>query len=179
MDSFIITLRDFIHLSAPFQHFLVNHTRPVDCVARYDPVGDVTETLNFGAGYYARGAGTGVEASAGYVWIAANSGELLKVHEEDLTLEEGYEAARIAALNCLSEICSLVGSVNRIVRIVQVRGFVSSAEGFFDQPKVINGASELLLSIFGDEGKHTRCALGTSVLPANIPVEVEMVVEVE
>jgi enamine deaminase RidA (YjgF/YER057c/UK114 family) len=98
---------------------------------------------------------------------------------KDLTLEEGYEAARIAALNCLSEICSLVGSVNRIVRIVQVRGFVSSAEGFFDQPKVINGASELLLSIFGDEGKHTRCALGTSVLPANIPVEVEMVVEVE
>jgi enamine deaminase RidA (YjgF/YER057c/UK114 family) len=98
---------------------------------------------------------------------------------DDLTLEQGYDAARIAALNCLSEICSLVGSLNRIVRVVQVRGFVRSAEGFFDQPKVLNGASELLLAIFGDAGKHARCALGTSVLPANIPVEVEMIVEVD
>jgi enamine deaminase RidA (YjgF/YER057c/UK114 family) len=97
---------------------------------------------------------------------------------EELSLEDGYEAARIAALNCLAEIRSLVGSINRIARVVQVRGFVSSAQGFTDQPKVVNGASELLLSIFGDAGKHARCALGTSILPANIPVEIEMVVEV-
>ncbi len=98
---------------------------------------------------------------------------------EALTLKEGYEAARIAALNCLAEICTIIGSLNNIVRIVQVRGFVNSALTFTDQPKVMNGASGLLIDIFGDAGKHARSALGTSVLPMNIPVEIEMVVEVK
>jgi enamine deaminase RidA (YjgF/YER057c/UK114 family) len=97
----------------------------------------------------------------------------------DLSLEEGYQAARIAALNCLAEICSIAGSIDNIVRIVQVRGFIASAPAFFDQPKVLNGASELLLDLFGEAGRHARSALGTSVLPMNIPVEVEMVVEVK
>jgi len=96
----------------------------------------------------------------------------------DLSLEEGYQAARIAALNCLAEICSVIGSLNNIKRVVQVKGYVNSAPDFHDQPKVVNGASELLLEIFGEAGKHARCALGTSNLPMNIPVEVEMVVEV-
>jgi enamine deaminase RidA (YjgF/YER057c/UK114 family) len=96
----------------------------------------------------------------------------------DLTLEEGYEAARVAALNCLAEICSIAGSLNSIVRIVQVRGFIASAPGFYEQPKVLNGASELLIGIFGEAGRHARSAIGTSVLPKNTPVEVEMVVEV-
>ena len=97
---------------------------------------------------------------------------------KDLSLEDGYRAARIAALNCLAEITSAIGSVNKIKRVVHVRGFVNSAPDFHDQPKVVNGASELLIEIFGDNGKHARAALGTSNLPANIPVEVEMVVEV-
>ena len=96
----------------------------------------------------------------------------------DLSLEEGYQAARIAALNCLAAICSVIGSLNNIKRVVQVKGYVNSAPDFYDQPKVVNGASELLLEIFGEVGKHARCALGTSNLPMNIPVEVEMVVEV-
>ena len=96
----------------------------------------------------------------------------------DLTLEQGYESARIAALNCLAEIRSVIGSLNRIRRIVQLRGFVNCTSDFFDQPKVINGASDLLLEIFGENGRHARCALGTSSLPLNTPVEVEMVVEV-
>ena len=97
----------------------------------------------------------------------------------DLTLEQGYESARIAALNCLAEIRTVVGSLNRIERIVQVRGFVNCEDDFFDQPKVINGCSELLLQIFGEKGKHARCALGTSSLPMNTPVEIEMVAEVK
>lgn len=97
---------------------------------------------------------------------------------KDLSMEDGYRAARIAALNCLAEITSVIGSVNKIKRVVHVRGFVNSAPDFHDQPKVVNGASELLIEIFGDNGKHARAALGTSNLPANIPVEVEMVVEV-
>jgi len=97
----------------------------------------------------------------------------------DVSLEDAYQAARIATLNCLAEICSLTGSLNRISHVVQLRGFVNSVPNFHDQPKVINGASELLLQIFGDAGKHARCALGTNNLPSNIPIEVEMVVEVE
>ena len=69
-------------------------------------------------------------------------------------------------------------SVYLIKKIVNVKGYVNSAPDFHDQPKVVNGASELLLEIFGEQGKHARCALGTSNLPGNIPVEVEMIVEV-
>jgi enamine deaminase RidA (YjgF/YER057c/UK114 family) len=97
----------------------------------------------------------------------------------DLTLEQGYEAARVSALNCLAEICSVGGSINNIVRIVQVRGFIASAPGCYDQPRVLNGASELLIGIFGESGRHARSAIGTSVLPKNTPVEVEMIVEVK
>jgi len=97
---------------------------------------------------------------------------------DNLSLEEGYQAARIAALNCLAEIRLVIGSLNNIKKVVQVKGYVNSAPDFHDQPKVVNGASELLLEIFGEAGKHARCALGTSNLPMNIPVEVEMVVEV-
>jgi enamine deaminase RidA (YjgF/YER057c/UK114 family) len=97
----------------------------------------------------------------------------------ELTVEQGYEAARVSALNCLAEICSVAGSVNNIVRVVQVRGFIASAPGFTEQPRVLNGASELLIGIFGEAGRHARSAIGTSVLPKNTPVEVEMIVEVK
>ncbi len=97
---------------------------------------------------------------------------------KEISLEDGYQAARIAALNCLAQICTVVGSLDTIKQIVNVKGYVNSAPDFHDQPKVMNGASELLLEIFGEHGKHTRCALGTSNLPSNIPIEVEMIVEV-
>ncbi|MBS3737115.1 MAG: RidA family protein [Candidatus Bipolaricaulota bacterium] len=96
----------------------------------------------------------------------------------DLTVEEGYEAARVSALNCLAEIKTEIGSLNKIDKIVKVRGFVSSAAGFGGQPSVVNGASELLIEIFGDSGKHARAALGTSELPGNIPIEVEMIASI-
>ena len=94
-----------------------------------------------------------------------------------LSLEEGVAAARICALNCLAEIRSVLGSLNGIRRIVKVLGFVNSAPGFLDQPKVVNGASQLLLDIFGPAGEHARTAVGTSILPSDIAVEIEMVVE--
>jgi len=95
----------------------------------------------------------------------------------EVDLEQAYQAARIAAINCLAEACTLIGSVNNIRRIVQVRGFVNGAPGFHDHPKVINGASELLLQIFGEAGRHARAALGAGGLPFNIPVEIELVLE--
>ena len=94
----------------------------------------------------------------------------------EVTLEEGIEAARQATLNALAVIKAAVGSLDLVDEIVQVRGFVNSAPGFFLQPQVMNGTSELLVAVFGDRGRHVRCALGTSSLPHNIPVEIEMIV---
>ncbi|MFZ5642448.1 MAG: RidA family protein [Bacillota bacterium] len=94
----------------------------------------------------------------------------------ELTDKEGYEAARICAINCLSAVKSLAGSLDNIEKIVKVTGFVSSAPGFNGQPGVINGASELLGEIFGEAGKHARSAVGVSELPLNAAVEVEMIV---
>ncbi len=94
-------------------------------------------------------------------------------------MEEGYEAAKICALNCLGAVRDLVGSLDEIEEIAQVRGFVNSAPDFGEQPEVINGASELLEKIFGEKGKHARCAPGTSSLPRNITVELEMIVKVK
>jgi enamine deaminase RidA (YjgF/YER057c/UK114 family) len=93
----------------------------------------------------------------------------------EVSLDEAYKAAEICALNCLAAIKSVVGSLEEVEEIVQVRGFINSADDFHDQPKVINGASELLVKAFGDRGRHVRAALGTSNLTGNIPVEIEMV----
>lgn len=94
----------------------------------------------------------------------------------DISLEEGMEAARLATLNALAAIKAAAGSLDHVEEIVQVRGFVNSAPGFFLQPQVMNSASELLVAVFGERGRHARCALGTSSLPHNIPVEIEMIV---
>jgi len=97
----------------------------------------------------------------------------------EVSLEDGYEAARVSALNCLAAIKGVIGSLDLVDQMVQVRGFVNSAPGFHDQPKVVNGASELLVQLFGDRGRHARAALGTSNLPLNIPVEIEMIAAVK
>ena len=96
----------------------------------------------------------------------------------EVSLDEAYKAAQTCALNCLAAVKSVAGSLDNVKEIAQIRGFVNSAGSFHDQPKVINGASELLVKIFGNSGRHARAALGTSNLPGNIPVEIEMVVEV-
>ncbi len=97
----------------------------------------------------------------------------------DVSIEEAQEASRMAILNRLAVIESEIGSIDRVTRIVTLNGFVSSAADFYDHPKVINGASELLLEIFGEKGKHSRTALGVSSLPLNVAVEINLIVEVE
>ena len=95
------------------------------------------------------------------------------------TVEDGYEAARLCALNLLSQIRKATGSLDKVSRIVNLRGYVNSAPDFFAQPKVINGASDLLCQVFGPEvGIHSRTALGVSVLPNNITAEVELIAEI-
>ena len=97
----------------------------------------------------------------------------------DLSIEEGQKAAELCALNALSAIKSELGDLNKIERIVKVTVFVNSADGFTDQPKVANGASEFLGKIFGEAGKHVRSAVGVNELPVNSAVEVEMIVKVK
>ena len=97
----------------------------------------------------------------------------------DVTLEEGQKLAQQCALNCLAAVKAEVGDLSRVKRIVRVGAFVASADAFTDQPKVANGASELLVQVFGDKGRHARAAVGVNVLPLGAPVEVEMLVEVE
>ena len=98
---------------------------------------------------------------------------------KDLSLEEGYEAARLTAIALLASLKAEIGDLDRVSRIVKVTGMVNSDPAFTDQPKVINGCSDLLVSIFGDRGKHARAAVGMASLPIGIAVEIEMVVEVK
>jgi len=99
---------------------------------------------------------------------------------KDLTLEEGYQVAREVGLNLLATTRASLGSLDKVKRVVKVLGMVNSAPGFTDQPKVINGASDLFVEIFGEAiGKHARSAVGMAELPFGIPVEIEMVLEVE
>jgi enamine deaminase RidA (YjgF/YER057c/UK114 family) len=97
----------------------------------------------------------------------------------DLTVEQGYEAARLTAISHLAVLKSELGSLNKVKRIVKVLGMVNCTDNFFDQPKVINGYSDLMVEIFGEKGKHARAAVGMASLPSNMAVEVEAVVEVE
>lgn len=97
----------------------------------------------------------------------------------DVTIEEAQEAARICILNRLAVVKAEVGSLDKITKIVALGGFVNSPTDFYDHPKVINGASDLLLEIFGEMGKHSRTALGAAALPLNVAVEINAVIEVE
>jgi len=97
----------------------------------------------------------------------------------DIDLEEAKEAARLTAIDLIVSLKAEIGDLNKVKRIVKVVGMVNSDESFTEQPQVINGCSDLLVSIFGDRGKHARSAVGMASLPFGIPVEIEMIVEVE
>jgi len=96
----------------------------------------------------------------------------------EVTEEQGYKAAQLCIVNCLACVKSVIGDLDKIEQVVKLLGFVASVEGFTRQPWVMNGASELLIKLFGDRGKHARSAIGTNQLPMGIPVEVEMIVKV-
>ena len=95
----------------------------------------------------------------------------------DLSREEGYEAAKVSLLNALANIRQAAGSLDQVKRIVKMTGYVASHEGFREQPYVINGASDLLVAIFGEAGRHARAAVGVAELPLGVPVELELTVQ--
>lgn len=98
----------------------------------------------------------------------------------DLTVQQGYQAARHAGLLFLANVRAEIGTLDRVKRVVKVLGMVNSADGFGDQPAVINGFSDLMVEVFGEAiGKHARSAVGVAALPGNAPVEVEAIFEIE
>ncbi len=96
----------------------------------------------------------------------------------DLTVEQGYEAARIALLNALAIVRKELGTLDRVKKVVRMVGHVASADGFVQQPAVVNGASDLLVKIFDDAGRHARVAVGAAELPLNAPIELEIILQV-
>ena len=96
----------------------------------------------------------------------------------DLTVEEGYEAAKLVMLNCLSSLKEAIGDLDRVERVVKLLGMVNCTEDFGQQPEVINGGSDLLVELFGERGRHARSAVGMQSLPRSIAVEIEMIVQV-
>lgn len=116
---------------------------------------------------------------AGHVSTRADGSGVMGKLGRDLTIEQGYEAARLTAISLLSTLKAELGSLDKVKRMVKVTGFVNSMPDFGDQPKVINGCSDLLVAAFGERGKHARSAVGMGALPQNYAVEIEIIVEVE
>ena len=134
-----------------------------------DPIGEYIPGVTVGNLVFTSGAGTevkGMERFAGKVG-------------KDLTLEEGKRAARQCVINLLSNLKHEIGDLDRVERIVRLIGYVNSAPGFTYQPKVINGASELLIELWGEKGRHARAALSVNELWADTPVECYLVVQLK
>lgn len=112
--------------------------------------------------------------------IPRRDGQLLHAGKvgAEVTIAQAAECAELCALNLLAAIKAEVGELSAVTRVVKVLGFVASAPDFTDQPQVVNGASDLLIKVFGDAGQHARSAVGVAALPMGVPVEVEMIVEV-
>ena len=112
--------------------------------------------------------------------VTAWNGQYLHVGKvgREISVEEGQKAARVCALNVLAQARAFLGDLDRITRIVMVQGFVNAVPEFTEHPKVINGASDLLVEVFGDAGRHARFALGAGSLPFNVAVEVAALLEV-
>jgi enamine deaminase RidA (YjgF/YER057c/UK114 family) len=139
----------------------------INLPAASSPVANYVPAVRVGNLLFLSGAGPGPNDPRGKVG-------------KDLTLDQGYQAARATGLNLLATTRAALGSLDKVKRIVKVLGMVNSAPGFTDQPKVINGFSDLMVEVFGEGiGKHARSAVGMSELPFNIPVEIEMIIEIE
>ncbi|MCM8569109.1 RidA family protein [Gramella jeungdoensis] len=113
------------------------------------------------------------------LFLAGDGSEMKGKLGKDLTVAEGYDAARQTGVDIISTLKAACGDFGKIKQFVKVRGMVNSTPDFYDQPKVINGFSDLMVEVFGEKGKHARAAVGHCSLPSNIVVEIEVVVELE
>jgi enamine deaminase RidA (YjgF/YER057c/UK114 family) len=132
------------------------------------PVGNYTPAVRVGNLVFTSGQTARINGVRRYVGVIGR----------DVTMDDAYLSARDSVLNCLACVKSVVGSLDRVARVVKVLGFVNAIDGFEQQPAVINGASDLLVKLFGERGRHARSAIGIGSLPSNVSVEVELIVEV-
>ena len=116
---------------------------------------------------------------SGQISVAEDGNLILGRLGDDMNLERGYEAARRCGIMLIAQMKAALGSLDRVERIVKLGAFVNSATSFTDQPKVANGASELMQAVFGDAGRHARSAVGVPVLPLGVAVEIDAVVAVK
>jgi enamine deaminase RidA (YjgF/YER057c/UK114 family) len=133
------------------------------------PVGNYVNVVQTGNLIFLAGKGPSL-AEGGYI-----TGKV----GQDLTVNEGYDAARLTGINQLAVLKDYLGNLGRVKRIVKVLGMVNATVDFENHPEVINGFSDLMVEIFGSKGKHARAAVGMASLPRNIAVEIEMIVEIE
>jgi len=134
-----------------------------------DPQGNYVHAVRTGNLLFLAGKGPGeIEGGAGIGKVG-----------KDVTLEQGYKDARSVGLTLIAVMEKELGTLDRVKRIVKVLGMVNSAPDFGDQPKVINGCSDLFVEVFEDKGRHARSAVGMAALPGNITVEIEIIAEVE
>jgi enamine deaminase RidA (YjgF/YER057c/UK114 family) len=136
------------------------------------PVANYVPAVQVGNLLFVSGHGPGVVKNGKLEYIRGKLGR-------ELNAEQGYEAAKQVTLNILQSIKGVIGDLDKVRRIVKVLGFVNCTEDFPDQPKVVNGCSDLLVALYGERGRHARSAVGMQQLPFGIAVEIEMVVEVE
>ena len=136
------------------------------------PVANYVPLVRTGNLLFVSGHGPGVVTDGKLSFIQGKLGK-------DLDVEQGYDAARQVMLNILQSVKQELGDLDKVKRVVKLLGFVNCTPDFPDQPKVINGASDLLVELFGERGRHARSAVGMQQLPFDIAVEIEMVVEVE
>ena len=142
----------------------------VELIAPTPPVANYAKAVRTGNLIYLSGHGP----------TKADGTDIIGKVGKDLTTEQGIEAAKRTAISLLSTLkVELGGDLSRVRRIVKVNGWVNCTDDFKDQPRVMNGCSDLLVAVFGDKGKHARTSLGTNALPSNIAIEIEMIVEVE
>jgi enamine deaminase RidA (YjgF/YER057c/UK114 family) len=141
----------------------------IELITPSKPVANYVKALRTGNLLYLSGDGP-MKADGKYI-----TGKL----GADLTVEQGYEAAKQTGISILSTLKAELGDLNKVKRVVKVLGMVNCTNSFTDQPKVINGCSDLMVAVFGEKGKHARSAVGMASPPSNIAVEIEIIVEVE
>ena len=141
----------------------------IELITPSNPVANYVNTVRSGNLLFISGKGP-LKKDGGYI-----KGKL----GYDLSIDQGYDAARVTGINLISTIKSELGDLKNVKQVIRVNGMVNSASNFTDQPKVINGCSDLLVEVFGDRGKHTRVALGMNSLPMNIAVEIDIILEIE
>jgi enamine deaminase RidA (YjgF/YER057c/UK114 family) len=159
---------------------LISNAQKIDFEKKLKELGVELYTPTKPMGNYVKVVRTGnLLYFAGHGPTRADNSNITGKVGKDLTWEQGYDAAKQTGIALLSTLKAEIGDLNKVKRIVKVLGMVNCTQEFTDQPKVINGFSDLMVNLFGEKGKHARSAVGMYMLPSNIAVEIEMIVEIE